>query len=261
MTLGEALFVFFLGLILGSFLNVIIYRLPRKESLIFPFSYCPRCKTPLKWYHNLPLLGFLFLKGRCAFCQERISLRYPLVEVLSSLLLITLYFQFKAPYGWITFFLLSFFGLNLLCISFIDLEYKEIPDSLNFSLIIAGWLLALLGKSPLNLNFFESLLSSFAGMGLLFFINEVYYLLTKRDGLGMGDFKLMGGLGSFLGYKSFFYILFYASLLGIIAFFLAQGLLKRELSLSSSTLKKEIPFGPFLSIAGIIYLFYPQSLL
>ncbi|BAU22667.1 peptidase A24 [Caldimicrobium thiodismutans] len=264
MIFWESFFIFLIGLILGSFLNVVIYRLPQGKSLIFPASHCPKCETPLRWYHNIPLLSFLFLKGRCAYCKASISWQYPLVEFLSGLLLVLLYLKFKPHYGVIVFSFFAFFGLNLLCLSFIDLFHKEIPDSLSFSLIFSGWILALLSKNPLSLSFLESLLSSFAGIGLLFFINELYYLLAKRDGLGMGDFKLMGGLGAYLGYKSFFNVLFFASLIGVVCFILMriyQKLSREDLETSEDLLKKEIPFGPFLSIAGLIYLFYPQSLL
>lgn len=264
MTFWENLFIFLVGLILGSFLNVVIFRLPQGKSLIFPASYCPKCETPLKWYHNIPLLSFLFLRGRCAYCKARISFHYPLVEFLSGLLLVLFYIKFKPLYGILVFSFLAFFGLNLLCLSFIDLFHKEIPDRLSLSLIFSGWILAILSKNPLSLSFLESLLSSFSGMGLLFFINELYYLLAKRDGLGMGDFKLMGGLGAYLGYKSFFNILFLASLLGVASFILIriyQKLSRQDLETNEDLLKKEIPFGPFLSMAGLIYLFYPQSLL
>ncbi len=264
MIFWEGVFIFLGGLILGSFLNVVIYRLPLGKSIIYPGSHCPRCGTPLKWYHNIPILSFIFLKGRCAYCKEGISLQYPVVEFMSALLLVLIYINFKPLYGMVTFLFLAFFGLNLLCLSFIDLAHKEIPDLLSFSLILSGWILALINKNPLHLSFTESLLSSFSGMGLLFFINETYYLFAKRDGLGMGDFKLMGGLGAYLGYKSFFNVLFYASLVGVMGFLLLQVYkkLKKEASASSGDLlKSEIPFGPFLSLGGIIYLFFPQSLL
>lgn len=264
MIFWEGAFIFLVGLILGSFLNVVIYRLPQGKSLIYPGSHCPRCGSPLRWYHNIPVLSFIFLKGKCAYCQEGISLRYPVVELMSALLLVIIYIKFKPFYGIVTFLFLAFFSLNLLCLSFIDLAHKEIPDLLSFSLIISGWILALINKNPLPLSFTESLLSSFSGMGLLFFMNETYYLIAKRDGFGMGDFKLMGGLGAYLGYKSFFNVLFYASLIGVMGFILLQGYKKLKKEAAENTgdlLKSEIPFGPLLSLGGIIYLLYPQSLL
>ncbi len=264
MSLKEIILVFILGLVLGSFLNVVIYRLPRGESLFTPPSHCPKCKKFLKWYHNIPLLSFILLRGKCAYCGERISPQYPLVELITAFLLVSLYMKFSPLYGLLSFGFLSFFVLILMAIFFIDLKYKEIPDLLSFSLIFIGWIFSLTGKNPFGLTIKESLLSAFSGMGLLFFINEIYYLITKRDGIGMGDFKLMGGLGAFLGYQSFYNLLFFASVIGVVSFFLFQiylRLLKKEVTPSESLLKKEIPFGPLLSISALIYLFNPKNLL
>jgi len=260
----EVILVFLLGLALGSFLNVVIYRLPKGLSLVRPSSHCPACGTPLKWYHNLPLLSYLFLKGKCAYCGKTISPLYPLVELITALLLLSLYFKFKEPYGWISFGFLSLFSMLLIAIFFIDLKYKEIPDVLNFLLIFSGWLFTLTGKNPLGLSFKESLLSAFAGMGLLFFINEIYYLFAKRAGIGMGDFKLMGGLGAYLGYQSFYNLLLVASLVGVLTYLVYQLFLKvakKETKTEEDLLKKEIPFGPFLSLSALFYLFNPKSLL
>lgn len=259
----ELLWVILAGLILGSFLNVVIYRLPRGESLLGPFSKCPSCGKTIKWYHNIPIISYIILKGRCAECSAKISLRYPLVELLTLLILVALYFKIKIPYGLSAFLFLSYFTLALISLSFIDLAHKEIPDVLSIPLLFAGWIFTLLGTNPFIAHFLDSLLSGFAGIGLLFFINELYYLATKRDGLGMGDFKLMGGIGAFLGYQSFFNVLFFASLLGLVTFLGYLGYQKIFLKESQEReiLKREIPFGPFLSLAALLYLFYPQSLL
>lgn len=259
MNLLEILLIFILGLTIGSFLNVVIYRLPQQESILKPSSHCPYCKKSLKWYHNIPLLSFFILKGRCAYCGEKISFQYPLVEITSSLLLLLVYFKFNPWESLVPFLFLSYLVLSLLCISIIDFKYKEIPDLLSLPLIFAGWILSLLGKSPFQLTFLESIISAFAGMGLLFFINELYYFIAKRESIGIGDFKLMGAFGSFLGYQSFFNILFFASLFGVITFIISK-ILKRNFNFKE-TLKEEIPFGPFLSLGALIYLFNPQTLL
>ncbi|MEZ0344217.1 MAG: prepilin peptidase [Caldimicrobium sp.] len=261
----ELFLVFILGLVFGSFLNVLIYRLPEGKSLLKPSSHCPKCETPLKWYHNIPLISFIFLRGRCAYCGEKISLQYPLVELITALLLVSIFVKFKPLYGFIPFAFFSIFAMILISVFFIDLKHKEIPDLLSFSLIFFGWIFSLTGKNPLGITFKESLLSTFSGIGLLFFINEVYYLITRRDGIGMGDFKLMGGLGAYLGYKSFYNLLFFASLIGVITFFIFQiyqrFFKEKKGSSSENILKKEIPFGPLLSISALIYLFNPKSLL
>jgi len=259
----EAFLVFLIGLALGSFLNVVIHRLPLGISLIKPSSHCPKCQTPLKWYQNIPLLSYLFLKGRCAFCGEHISLQYPLVELTSALVLLSLYLKFKPTHGFLTFLFLGFFALILVAIFFIDLRTKEIPDPLSLALIFSGFIFAVTGKNPLGLDLKESLLSAFSGMGLLFFINEIYYLFARRDGIGMGDFKLMGGLGAYLGYQSFYNILLVASLLGVLAYLTFQAYLKitQKPLKEEDPLKKEIPFGPLLSLSALLYLFNPKSLL
>lgn len=264
MSSQEILLVLIFGLVCGSFLNVVIYRLPKGESLLTPSSHCPKCKKPLKWYHNLPLLSYIILKGKCAYCGERISFQYPLVEALTALIFVSLYVKFKPLYGFIPFGFFSVFAMVLIAVFFIDLKHKEIPDLLSFSLILAGLLFSLTGKNPFGLTLKESLLSVFSGIGLLFLINEIYYLITKRDGIGMGDFKLMGGLGAYLGYQSFYNLLFFASLIGVISFFLFQiylKVIKKEATFSQEFLKKEIPFGPLLSLSAFIYLFNPKSLL
>ncbi|MCX7613654.1 MAG: prepilin peptidase [Caldimicrobium sp.] len=259
----STILIFLIGLILGSFINVLIYRIPRKESIIRPYSRCPQCKTPLRWYHNIPLFSYLLLRGRCAFCKESIPWHYPLVELLCPLLMVTIYHKLSTTYGYQTFLIFAFFVLLLVTISFIDLFHKEIPDILSFPLLFGGWIFSMLGINPFVMNFEESLVSSFTGMGLLFFINELYYRYAKRDGMGMGDFKLMGGLGAFIGYKSFFNILFLASLIGLVSYAFFWVYHRKFLKRATETdlMKTEIPFGPFLSLSAIIYLLYPQSLL
>ncbi len=248
--------IFLIGLGLGSFLNVIIHRLPKGEKFFFDRSKCPQCGSYLKWYHNIPLLSFLFLKGRCAFCREKISLRYPLVEILTGIL--TLMFYLKFSNNLWTFLFFEGYLLLGLAITFIDLEKKEIPDPLNFSLLFLGLVFSFLGINPYVEDLGVSLLSALSGAGLLFLINEIYYLFTKRDGIGFGDFKLMAGLGAFFSYHSFYYILFYASLSGVLAFYLYSGIKKISQKGSAennnrSVLKAEIPFGPFLFLGSLIY--------
>lgn len=253
------IFIFLLGLCIGSFLNVIIYRWSKGLSIKNPlFSICPKCGKTLKWYHNIPVFSYLFLKGKCGYCKAPISIRYPLVELLTAFLLLFVYFKFKLHYGWITFLGFSFYILILIPISFIDLEIKEIPDKLSLSLIFAGLIFSLFGFNPL-LNFETSLLSALAGIGLLFLINELYYQVSKKEGMGMGDFKLMGAIGAFLGYKSFYWILTIACLTGISVFLGIYFFYKIKGIYKELNLKTEIPFGPFLSLASLIFLTFLTS--
>jgi len=247
--------IFVFGLCIGSFLNVVIYRWSKGLSIKKPlFSFCPYCGKTLKWYHNIPLLSYLILKGKCAYCKAPISIIYPLVEILTAVFLLLVYLKFKSLYGWGAFLCFSYFVVFLIPTTFIDLRIKEIPDFLSFGLILGGLIFSLINFNPL-LNFGESLLSSLSGIGLLFLINEIYYQFSKRDGMGMGDFKLMGGIGAFLGYKSFYWILVLASFTGILAFLGVYFFYKFKGISKELNLKTEIPFGPFLALASLIYLF------
>jgi leader peptidase (prepilin peptidase)/N-methyltransferase len=247
--------IFVFGLCIGSFLNVVIYRWSKGLSIKKPlFSFCPYCGKTLKWYHNIPLLSYLILKGKCAYCKAPISIIYPLVEILTAVFLLLVYLKFKSLYGCGTFLCFSYFVVFLIPTTFIDLRIKEIPDFLSFGLILGGLIFSLINFNPL-LNFGESLLSSLSGIGLLFLINEIYYQFSKRDGMGMGDFKLMGGIGAFLGYKSFYWILVLASFTGILAFLGVYFFYKFKGISKELNLKTEIPFGPFLTLASLIYLF------
>ncbi len=248
--------LFILGLCLGSFLNVVIYRWSKGLSIFKPlFSICPKCKKTLKWYHNIPLFSYIFLKGKCAYCKASISIKYPLIELLTASLFVYSYFYFKPSFGWITFFGFSFYVLMLIPISFIDLEIKEIPDKLSLGLILAGWIFSLTKFNPL-VDFGMSLLSGLSGIGLLFLINEFYYHFTGKEGIGMGDFKLMGAIGAFLGYKSFYTVLVIASVVGVLVFLGVNLYYKvKKQNQKILDLQTEIPFGPFLALGSLFYLF------
>jgi len=258
MTIANLFLVFIIGLCLGSFLTAVIYRLPKNEKIFFDRSKCPHCQNIIKWYHNIPLISFIFLRGRCAYCGKKISLIYPLVELLTAILLVLVYSKFYQ--GFLTFIFFTIYILIGITISFIDLKTKEIPDILSLPLFIFGITFSTLGYNPKVYGFELSLISGLAGIGLLFIINEIYYLLTKRDGLGMGDFKLMAGIGSYFSYYSFYYVLLYGSIFGVFAFFIwriYQRLLNKEIiEEKTDLLKTEIPFGPFLFIGSLFYLFF-----
>jgi len=247
--------LFVLGLCIGSFVNVIIYRWSKGLSIIKPlFSFCPNCKKTLKWYHNIPIISYVILRGRCAYCKAPISLRYPLVELTCGFIMLWCYFKIKPLFGWEGFFTITLFLLVLVPIAFIDLEKKEIPDELSYLLIFSGWLLSILGFNPI-IGAETSIVSGFAGVGLLFLINDVYYIFSGKDGMGMGDFKLMGGIGAFLGYKSFYYIIVIASLTGILtygALILWEWVKGKGFNFN---MEAQIPFGPFLALASLFYLF------
>ncbi|MDO8722968.1 MAG: prepilin peptidase, partial [Syntrophales bacterium] len=188
-----------LGAAIGSFLNVCIRRVPAGESLVFPSSHCPKCNYSIRFYDNIPIISFLLLRGRCRNCREGISLQYPLVELLTAIMALLLFWKF----GLTLKFLFSFlFACVLIIITFIDLEHQIIPDVLTLPGIPVFFLAAVfaMGVSPL-----EAVLGVLIGGGILYAIAFGYELITKREGMGGGDIKLLAMLGAFFGWKSLFF--------------------------------------------------------
>jgi leader peptidase (prepilin peptidase)/N-methyltransferase len=243
--------VCFLGLIFGSFLNVVIYRLPlyiekkTDQSLIkflsFPASSCPHCKSPISWFDNIPLLSWLHLKGRCRSCKKNISYQYPLVECMSAAIFFYTYLRFHLS---LDFMVWALFFSILLALFFIDLKTYYLPMQLTISLIFLGIISANLGI--LKINLIHSLISLTIGYLILFIINYLFKLARHKDGLGGGDFLLYGGLGAWFGSMSLVPILLMASLLGLI-FALIARLKGKDIALSD-----QIAFGPFLILSSIL---------
>ena len=236
--------IFFLvaGAAVGSFLNVLICRIPEGKSIVYPSSHCPKCSHPIRFYDNIPLISYLVLRGRCRDCREKISLRYPLVEALTALMSFLLFWKF----GLSTKYLFSFiFTAALIVITFIDLDLQIIPDVITLPGIPLFFLAAVFF---MDVKVMEALLGILIGGGCLFAIAFLYELITKREGMGGGDIKLLAMMGAFLGWKSLFFILFASSLLGAvvgISTMIAKG----------KDMKYAVPFGPFLSAAAVAYLF------
>ena len=240
------IFVALFGVCFGSFFNVLIYRLPLRQSIVKPNSSCPKCKTKIKWYHNIPLLSYLFLKGKCAYCGVKISLTYPFVELLTSL--VTLLLFYKLGFG------SHFFGITLvfyllIVLSFIDLKYKAVPDYLLVLIFIA----ALFAVDTNFISAFQNGLI-FAGAFtilnflLTFYIQNIKYKLTKNEdlkdqtALGEGDIPIVFIIGMILGIKAGFTAIFLGALCAIIP------------SLYNTLFKKEIetPFIPYLGLGFFI---------
>ncbi|OQY15502.1 MAG: prepilin peptidase [Desulfobacterium sp. 4572_20] len=226
------IFFFILGAIIGSFLNVCIYRLPKRESLLFPSSHCTHCNEPIKFYDNIPIVSYIILGGKCRRCKKHISVRYPVVEGLSGLLCIALFIKY-------------------VIITFIDIDYQFIPDIISIPGIFIG-----IGASffiPL-ISLFESLFGILIGGGFLFIVAIGYKWLTGRDGMGGGDIKLLAMAGAWLGWKAIPFILLSSSLIGAL---IGGG----SLLINKKGLRYKIPFGPFLSLASIIYIFFGPELI
>ncbi|WP_456369650.1 prepilin peptidase [Thermodesulfatator atlanticus] len=246
-SLWQPIAAFIFGSLIGSFLNVCAWRLPREESIIRPGSHCPKCGTPIKWYDNIPIVSYLFLRGKCRYCKEPISLRYPIVELFTGLLSLAVFLRFGLAPAYLGFFV---FCAALLLVSLIDLDHQIIPDEISLPGILVGLAFSL--YNPLTTPL-DALLGALCGAGGLYLLAEFYYFLTKREGLGGGDLKLLAMIGAFLGVKSLIPVVFIASLVGAVI----------GISLSIFYRIKEkrtfaIPFGPFLSLGAVIYLFIPQ---
>ena len=240
-----SLLIFLFGVSLGSFANVCIYRLPRDKQIISGRSYCPRCKKKIKWYDNLPLISYIFLNAKCRNCDKSISFRYLIVELITGISFLLIFLSFKNLY---TIVFLSTLILILIMIFFIDLENFIIPDSLNFSIMGLALVKNFIPSFNTSLihDINQSLIGGIIGYFSIWVIIFLYKTLKKIDGMGLGDAKLMAGIGLLFGWQSVPLILFLSSILGL--FFVAPSLLKKQ-----KTMRSEIPFGPFIIIAMLIY--------
>lgn len=263
---------FLLGLIVGSFLNVVVYRLPimmerqwQDESrqllelpagetqppfnLVVPRSACPHCHHLILWYENIPLLSWLFLRGRCHHCKAPISTRYPLVELASAILAATCAWQLGAS-PW----LVAMLGASwtLLTLALIDYDTTLLPDSLTLPLLWAGLLLAAFHVGPVSL--FDAVIGAAAGYLTLWSVFWAFKLLTGKEGMGHGDFKLLAALGAWLGWQYLPLVVLLSSLVGAVVggALLASGLIKRN---------QGIPFGPYLAAAGWIALLWGPAII
>ncbi len=236
------------GALVGSFLNVVILRLPEEDgSLVYPPSHCPKCMTRLSWFENIPLFSFLLLRGKCRHCQGKISWQYPVVEVLMSLLSAAVVMRFGLSATAAGYFI---FCAALLSIIWIDIHQQIIPDIISIPGIIAGFLFSFFNSF---IDWKASLIGLLVGGGTLYAIALIYYLLRKQEGMGGGDIKLLAMLGAFLGWQSLPFILFMSSVTGSIVGIIAMIQQKK----GGNT---RIPFGPFLSCAALAYLFFRESI-
>lgn len=239
---------FILGTIVGSFLNVCIYRIPAGKSIVSPPSSCPNCGTGIHWYQNVPVLSWLALRGRCASCKVRISPRYPMIEALTGCLFVLVLWYFGFSWATLIYWLMI---SALVTITFIDLDHQIIPDVISLPGIVIGFVTSF--AIPW-LPWHESLIGILVGGGSLYLVAWLYELLTKREGMGGGDIKLLAMLGAFLGWKAIFPVIFLASLVGTLI-----GVPLMLLQRGDS--KLAIPFGPFLASAAVVYLFWGPALI
>jgi len=230
-----AIAVFIFGTLIGSFLNVVIYRIPNGESIVFPSSKCQSCQTTLKWYHNIPIFSWLFLRGKCGFCGVSISKQYPIVELLTGIIFTLLYV--KLGLVWHLPFVAASFAA-LLALVMIDFKYMAVPDNVNF----AALLFALIQP-----NFLDAMMYGAIAAGGLYLIGLLSSFIARREAMGGADVIVAGTMGALLGFPNFFMALFLSAILAMI-----PALIWRE---------KGVPFVPFLALATfIVYLYDTQTL-
>jgi leader peptidase (prepilin peptidase)/N-methyltransferase len=230
-----------LGACIGSFLNVVIYRLPLGQSLVSPPSRCPQCGYRLAWFDNLPIVGWLLLGGRCRKCRNRISIQYPLVELITALLFVLV--VWLTPAGPL---LVS--RLLLVCILIalfgIDLEHQILPNSITLPGIVAGLLLSVIASPGLR----DALIGVVLGAGILYAIAWAYYWWRREEGLGMGDVKMLAMIGAFLGWKAVLVTLVLSSFAGTL---IGVALIAAQ----RGGMKLALPFGTFLALGAVVAMF------
>lgn len=236
-----------LGLMCGSFLNVVIFRLPRGYSVIKPRSFCPECGRKIRWYENIPLLSYISLRGRCGGCRTRIPVRYPLIEILGALL--ALFSTFRYGFGIDAAFVYSFL-MALLAVAVIDWKHRIIPDRISLSFILVGLIWSFLNS---DLDPIESASGAIVGGGSLYIVGALYKLIRHEDGMGGGDIKLMAMIGAFLGLRLVLPVIVTASLFGSV-----YGL---ALMRSGNSGKTKVAFGSFLASSAAICLFFGSAFL
>ncbi len=238
-----------LGLCVGSFLNVCIYRIPEKKSILFPGSFCPACKKSIPFFLNIPILSYAVLGGRCRFCKTAIPIRYPFVELLTGCLALLTVHCFGPTSQALVWF---GFASTLTTISFIDLDRQIIPDSIS----IPGTIIfAALGYLVLGIRIQDVLMGVFVGSGILYSVALIYYLVKKEQGMGGGDIKLMAMVGAVLGVKGALFTIFAGSLIGTVLGGLIMAFGK------AVNIQQKIPFGPFLSLGALVYLFWGNQII
>ncbi len=241
------LFSFLFGLIIGSFLNVCIHRIPLNKSITNPPSHCPHGGERIRFYDNIPVISYLILLGKCRHCGQRISLRYPIVEIITGLLSMALFVRYGLSVQYFLFFL---FVASLVTISFVDLQHKIIPDVISLPGILLG-----LGISFVfnHLSWLDSMIGIIAGGGFLYLVAIIFERLTGREGMGGGDIKLLAMIGAWMGWKALPFIILMSSLGGLL---IGGG----ALLVTGQGYRVKIPFGPFLALGALIYFFFGSEL-
>jgi leader peptidase (prepilin peptidase) / N-methyltransferase len=252
-----AFYALAIGAVVGSFLNVVIHRWPREESIVFPGSHCPRCNAPIRWFDNVPVLSWIVLRGRCRSCREPIAVRYPLVELANALFYLAVYQRTGPTVGFLP--IAALVSMTLVLI-WIDLDVQFLPDVVTYpgmAIGLAAGALALGDRIPeltLSHSLLDSVSGAVAGGGVLLAIHLAYKLLRGGEGMGLGDVKMLAMIGAVVGWEPLFGVLMLASIGGAVA-----GILLAIFT--RATLRNALPFGVFLGLALLVVVFFGPTLL
>jgi len=256
------------GACIGSFLNVCIYRIPLEQSIVTPGSHCPACKQPIRWYQNIPILAYLFLRGRCARCRVRIAPRYILVESLTALLFLLAWLKFDLvdgarPFGLVPvtdLFLVPVFWLVIMGLvlgTFVDFDHMIIPDRVTLGGIVCGLVLSALvpslhDQSTMLASLARGAIGAAFGFGLLWGVAMLGEFIFRKEAMGFGDVKLMGAIGAFFGWQGVCFTVLFSSLAGTLMgmTLIASG--KKEM-------QSRIPYGPYLALAALLWMYWGSA--
>jgi|TARA_B110000444_G_scaffold69989_1_gene65800 leader peptidase (prepilin peptidase)/N-methyltransferase len=246
----DFIIIIVMGGLWGSFSNVCIYRLPLDKGVVSGRSYCPRCKKQISWYDNIPIFSYLFIQGKCRKCKNKISVQYLVVELLNILSFATVYFFYGIS---ITTVLLMILALVFVIIFFIDLKHYIIPDSLTFPLMVLGFLKSFdPNLNEIFPNYINSLIGGVFGYGIIWLIIFFYKVLRNKEGMGLGDAKLLAAIGFWFGWIAIPFVIFSSSVIAL--FTVLPSLINKSKKLSSI-----IPFGPFIIIGCILYIIFIEQ--
>ena len=247
----DIIFVIILGGLWGSFANVCIYRLPINKGVVSGRSFCPNCKKIITWKDNIPVISFLFLNGKCRNCKKNISPQYLITELITIIYFLFVYYLFGISITTLLFFVL---GLSFVIIFFIDLKHYIIPNVLTFSLMIIGFLKSFdPNLNPIFPNFINSLIGGIFGYLIIWSIIYFYKQIRNKEGMGLGDAKLLSAIGFWFGWISIPFVIFLSSIIALL--FVIPSLIKKSKKLSS-----QIPFGPYIIIGTLIYLIFESNI-
>ena len=255
---------FIVGAMVGSFLNVCVYRLPKGESIVKPRSRCPKCENAIVWYDNIPMVSWLLLGAKCRHCKTPISWQYPLVEAITAALFAAVYVRYGFTIASPVYMLLS---AGLVLVTFVDLTDWTIPNEVTFPGIPLGLVCALVAMfvpntnlmilGPPNVPIFSALLGAVVGGGILYMLDKGALMVLGKRGMGFGDVKLIAMLGAFFGFPAVLMVIAIAACLGA---FLGYALILMQRSKGQEETAHYIPFGPYLSFAGVIVMLFGQYL-